>query len=121
MMTRETTGTRLLLAKNLLLLMSVIQFLCFLTAPIATKAFTITSSSPGVASFPYPLLARTTTRPLFSATEAGTGESGAAADDDDDDDEFHAVDAAQSTTQFLSGLWQLIAQGNHMTRGVSLQ
>jgi hypothetical protein len=56
---------------------------------------------------------------LNSLTEAGTGESDAAAGDDSDDEEFHSIDRAQSTTQFLSGLWQLIAQGNQMTRGVS--
>jgi hypothetical protein len=51
--------------------------------------------------------------------EAGRDESDATSGDDSDDEEFHKMDPAETTTQFLSGLWQLIAQGNQMTRGVS--
>lgn len=34
-------------------------------------------------------------------------------------EEFHPCDSAETTTQFLQGLWQLIARGNTMVRGVS--
>lgn len=37
----------------------------------------------------------------------------------DDDEEFHPSDPARTTTQFLSGLWQLIARGNNLVRGES--
>lgn len=43
----------------------------------------------------------------------------AAAAADDDDEEFHPSDPARTTTQFLSGLWQLIARGNNLVRGES--
>jgi hypothetical protein len=38
---------------------------------------------------------------------------------DDDDDEMIPSDQATTTTQFLAGLWTLIAQGNNMVKGVS--
>jgi hypothetical protein len=38
---------------------------------------------------------------------------------DDEEDELTPSDPAKTTTQFLAGIWQLIAQGNHMVRGVS--
>ena len=38
---------------------------------------------------------------------------------DNDDEEWHQVDSASTTPQFLSGLWQLIARGNSMIKGVS--
>jgi len=63
---------------------------------------------------------------LHAFAEAGTGSDstagggeGSSSSNSEDDHEFHRVDPAQTTTQFLSGLWQLIAQGNQMTRGVS--
>ena len=62
--------------------------------------------------------------PLSALAEAGRGGHDAAAGDEgndtDDEEEFHTVDPAETTIQFLSGLWQLIAQGNQMTRGVSI-
>ena len=36
-----------------------------------------------------------------------------------DDGDLHPSDAAVTTPEFLAGLWQLIARGNHMVRGVS--
>ena len=38
----------------------------------------------------------------------------------EDDEEFHPSDQAETTIQFLAGLWQLIAQGNSLVRGVRL-
>jgi hypothetical protein len=38
---------------------------------------------------------------------------------DSGDDEWHQEDPAQTTPQFLSALWQLIALGNQMVKGVS--
>jgi hypothetical protein len=38
---------------------------------------------------------------------------------EDDDGELHPSDPARTTSQFLSGLWHLIARGNNMVRGVS--
>jgi hypothetical protein len=39
--------------------------------------------------------------------------------DNSDGGEFHPSDPARTTPQFLTGLWQLIARGNTMVRGVS--
>lgn len=43
----------------------------------------------------------------------------AASEYDDNDDDLHPSDPATTTPQFLSGLWQLIAQGNNLVRGES--
>lgn len=37
----------------------------------------------------------------------------------DDIEDLYLVDNANCTSQFLRGLWQLIARGNNMVRGVS--
>ena len=37
----------------------------------------------------------------------------------DQDGDLFASDPASTTPEFLSGLWHLIAKGNHMVRGVS--
>ena len=37
----------------------------------------------------------------------------------DDDETEIPIDQARTTTEFLAGLWKLIAQGNDMVRGVS--
>jgi hypothetical protein len=52
--------------------------------------------------------------------ESSASASAAAEEDDDDDGEFHSSDPARTTIQFLSGLWQLIARGNTLVRGVSV-
>jgi len=52
-------------------------------------------------------------------SEQGDPQSAATTNQDDDEEEFIASDPAETTTQFLSGLWQLIARGNHMVRGES--
>ena len=41
------------------------------------------------------------------------------ADKQDDGEDAVPVDHAETTAQFLAGLWKLIAKGNHMVRGVS--
>lgn len=35
------------------------------------------------------------------------------------DEDLDIIDSAETTPQFLSGLWQLIARGNSMVKGVS--
>jgi hypothetical protein len=40
-------------------------------------------------------------------------------DDDDGDDDLIPSDPARTTPEFLASLWQLIARGNQMVRGVS--
>ena len=57
---------------------------------------------------------------ICSATVQGdalTEEEGGAPSKGDND--LHPSDDASTTPQFLAGLWQLIARGNHMVRGVS--
>ena len=55
-----------------------------------------------------------------SATqESDTAKEGGGINEGDDVD-FHPSDDAKTTPEFLAGLWQLIARGNHMIRGVSL-
>lgn len=53
------------------------------------------------------------------ATGGEDGESTVSEDNDDDDISMMPSDPASNTTEFLTGLWQLIAQGNSMVRGVS--
>lgn len=38
---------------------------------------------------------------------------------ENEDGDIEPVDQANTTAQFLSGLWQLIARGNTMVKGVS--
>jgi hypothetical protein len=38
---------------------------------------------------------------------------------EDDDGEMHPSNPGRTTSQFLSGLWHLIARGNTLVRGVS--
>jgi hypothetical protein len=40
-------------------------------------------------------------------------------DSDDDDDDLIPSNPARTTSEFLASLWQLIARGNQMVRGVS--
>lgn len=47
------------------------------------------------------------------------GDSSSTSSTPADEEEFHPTDPAETTTQFLSGLWSLIAQGNTLVRGVS--
>jgi hypothetical protein len=56
---------------------------------------------------------------LKSAAKKEDESASAAAAADEGDDEFHQSDPAHTTTQFLSGLWHLIAHGNTLVRGVS--
>ena len=51
---------------------------------------------------------------------ADTADTAAAENKNEDDDETEIpIDQARTTTEFLAGLWKLIAQGNDMVRGVS--
>ena len=64
---------------------------------------------------------RTQTR-LYA--DVKTGAAAPAADaienkNEDDDETEIPIDQARTTTEFLAGLWKLIAQGNDMVRGVS--
>lgn len=59
-----------------------------------------------------------------SSSSASSSASAAAAADEEEgekEEEFHPSNPARTTTQFLSGLWQLIAQGNNLVRGVSVK
>lgn len=56
---------------------------------------------------------------LYADTSEGSLTTVQGADDGDDDDDMMPSDPATTTTQFLAGLWTLIAQGNSMVRGVS--
>ena len=47
------------------------------------------------------------------------GDKTSASVTEEEEDEFHQSNPAGTTPQFLSGLWQLIAQGNTLVRGVS--
>ena len=51
-----------------------------------------------------------------ASTSESSQDQGDAADDIED---LYLVDNANCTSQFLRGLWQLIARGNNMVRGVS--
>lgn len=75
--------------------------------------------------------------PLYADTYVNTAVQASVGDDDDDDDDKNIMktteidtddeddetvlpsDPASTTPEFLAGLWQLIAQGNNMVRGVS--
>lgn len=52
---------------------------------------------------------------VCSATPDATASSST-----DEDGDLHPSDDAKTTPEFLAGLWQLIAKGNHMVRGVSI-
>lgn len=41
-------------------------------------------------------------------------------EEDDDEEEFHSRDPAETTPQLLKGIWEQIAQGGSMVKGVSL-
>jgi hypothetical protein len=68
--------------------------------------------------------------PLYADTYVNTAVQASVGDNDDhdkteidtgDDDDENVLpsDPASTTPEFLAGLWQLIAQGNNMVRGVS--
>jgi hypothetical protein len=54
-------------------------------------------------------------------TDTNTLETTDSKSDDDNDETMLSSHPASKTTEFLAGLWQLIAQGNNMVRGVSSQ
>ncbi len=63
--------------------------------------------------------------PLYADLSTGSSatlQPGSRDDDDshhDDDTEMIPSDPARTTPEFLAALWQLIARGNQMVRGVS--
>jgi hypothetical protein len=56
---------------------------------------------------------------LYSAQSDTVEGDSQAGEDDDGELELHPSDPAKTTSQFLTGLWHLIARGNNMVRGVS--
>lgn len=56
---------------------------------------------------------------LFSVAPTSESFSQGQEDAVDDIEDLYLVDNANCTSQFLRGLWQLIARGNNMVRGVS--
>lgn len=59
---------------------------------------------------------RITKSVIYSAT---SGDADVKTSQEGDDGDFHPSDSAVTTPEFLAGLWQLIARGNDMVRGVS--
>lgn len=68
---------------------------------------------------------RRTKWPLFADSSGGVSTAVQAAGDGDDefedDEAILPSDPASTTTEFLAGLWQLIAQGNSLVRGVRVE
>ena len=100
--------------------------LCLLMSLVAASAFTTPSASKCHPSFLIgaPTSSRTTVTakisfPLYSEQTSTESIDSSSANNSDDED-LHPSDAAATTPEFLAALWQLIAKGNHMVRGVSI-
>jgi hypothetical protein len=98
---------------------------------VVTTSTTTSSQSPryhtnNICSSSRTIIAdQRTQTPLYADVKTGAADTAAdtaAAENKNEEDETETeipIDQARTTTEFLAGLWKLIAKGNDMVRGVS--
>lgn len=85
----------------------------------SAAAFTSPLASPSVASLRVDLATASPAQGLRRVSAIQMSQEAGSTTDNETEEEFHPIDPARTTTEFLAGLWQLIAKGNTMVRGVS--
>ena len=59
-------------------------------------------------------------KPIMASQTTPTNSGDASPQAENDEEDWHPEDPARTTPQFLCALWQMIARGSNMVKGVSL-